>query len=82
MNIFEPTEFSAEQPQSPGLLLKVSLDHAKGQIWRNLLVPANAHLGWIHAVIQVSMGWTNSHLHQFTFKDKTSPTQASTSTTR
>ena len=71
MNIFEPTEFSAEQPQSPGLFLKVSLDHAKGQIWRNLLVPANAHLGWIHAVIQVSMGWTNSHLHQFTFKDKT-----------
>jgi|GEM_PF-1447972 hypothetical protein len=71
MNIFEPNDFTTEQTRSPGLLLKVSLDHAKGQIWRNLLVPANAHLGWIHAVIQVSMGWTNSHLHQFTFKDKT-----------
>jgi len=71
MNIFEPNDFTGEEPQSPGLFLKVSLDHAKGQIWRTLLVPANAHLGWIHAVIQVSMGWTNSHLHQFTFKDKT-----------
>ncbi len=71
MNIFAPNDFTAEQPQSPGLFLKVSLDHAKGQIWRTLLVPANAHLGWMHAVVQVSMGWTNSHLHQFTFKDKT-----------
>jgi hypothetical protein len=28
-------------------------------------VPGNATLGWLHAVIQVAMGWTNSHLHQF-----------------
>jgi hypothetical protein len=67
MNIFEPNDFTAEPPQYPGLFLKVGLNHAKGQIWRTLLVPTNAHPGWIHAVIQVSMGWTNSHLHQFTF---------------
>jgi Plasmid pRiA4b ORF-3-like protein len=29
-------------------------------------VPGEANLGWLHAVIQVAMGWTNSHLHQFT----------------
>src|SRR5262249_31922490 len=28
-------------------------------------VPAKANLGWLHAVLQVAMGWTNSHLHQF-----------------
>jgi hypothetical protein len=28
-------------------------------------VPGDANLGWLHAVIQVAMGWTNSHLHQF-----------------
>ncbi len=26
---------------------------------------AAANLGWLHAVLQVAMGWTNSHLHQF-----------------
>ena len=34
-------------------------------IWRRLQVPGDANLGWLHAVIQVAMGWTNSHLHQF-----------------
>ena len=28
-------------------------------------MPGNASLGWLHAVLQVAMGWTNSHLHQF-----------------
>jgi hypothetical protein len=35
-----------------------------------LIIPATANLGWLHAVIQVSMGWTNSHLHQFHLDDK------------
>jgi hypothetical protein len=45
--------------------LKVSLEGIKPLIWRRLQVPGNASLGWLHAVIQVAMGWTNSHLHQF-----------------
>ena len=28
-------------------------------------MPGNANLGWLHAALQVAMGWTNSHLHQF-----------------
>jgi hypothetical protein len=28
-------------------------------------VPGDANLGWLHAVLQVAMSWTNSHLHQF-----------------
>ena len=28
-------------------------------------MPADAKLDWLHAVLQVAMGWTNSHLHQF-----------------
>jgi hypothetical protein len=28
-------------------------------------VPGNANLGWLHAVLQVAIGWTNSHLHHF-----------------
>jgi hypothetical protein len=32
-------------------------------------VPGNASLGWLHAVLQVAMGWTNSHLHHFLTSD-------------
>jgi hypothetical protein len=38
-------------------------------IWRKLLVRGDINLGLLHAVIQVSMGWTNSHLHQFEIGD-------------
>ncbi len=45
--------------------LKVLLIGTKPPIWRRLQVPGNASLGWLHAVLQLAMGWTNSHLHQF-----------------
>jgi hypothetical protein len=45
--------------------LKVVLNKTKPTVWRRLQVPGNANLGWLHAVLQVAMGWTNSHLHQF-----------------
>jgi hypothetical protein len=45
--------------------LRVSLEGMEPLIWRRLQVPGSASLGWLHAVIQVAMGWTNSHLHQF-----------------
>jgi hypothetical protein len=45
--------------------LEVMLSHVKPPVWRHLQVPGNANLGWLHAVIQVAVGWTNSHLHQF-----------------
>jgi hypothetical protein len=39
-------------------------------VWRRLLVRGDVNLGLLHAVIQVAMGWTNSHLHQFTIGKK------------
>jgi hypothetical protein len=45
--------------------LKVVLIGSNPAIWRRLRVPGNANLGWLHAVLQVAMGWTNSHLHHF-----------------
>ena len=45
--------------------LKIVVHGTKPPIWRRLLVPGNANLGWLHAAIQVATGWTNSHLHQF-----------------
>jgi hypothetical protein len=45
--------------------IKVTLMHSKPPIWRRLLVSGNATLFDLHKIIQIAMGWTNSHLHQF-----------------
>lgn len=50
---------------SPIFRLRVVLSGTKPVIWRLVQVPGTAKLGWLHAVLQVAMGWTNSHLHQF-----------------
>jgi hypothetical protein len=45
--------------------LKVTLDGIAPPIWRRLEVPASLRLERLHAVLQVALGWTNSHLHVF-----------------
>jgi len=45
--------------------IKISLIGAKPPIWRTVLVAGDLGLGAFHDVIQVAMGWTDSHLHQF-----------------
>ncbi len=47
------------------LQLKISLDDISPPIWRRVLVPDSMTLGELHSVIQIAMGWTNSHLHEF-----------------
>jgi hypothetical protein len=55
----------AGKANAPVYQLKVVLIGSKPAVWRRLQVPGNANLGWLHAVLQVAMGWTNSHLHHF-----------------
>ena len=38
---------------------------SKPPVWREVQVPADLTLSDLHAVIQTSMGWFTSHLHQF-----------------
>jgi len=45
--------------------LEVRLDEVKPAVWRRLVVPSAARLDELHAVLQVAMGWTDSHLHMF-----------------
>ena len=45
--------------------IKATLDESKPPIWRRILVPSNITLEKFHYMLQVAMGWTNSHLHQF-----------------
>lgn|GEM_PF-455570 len=52
-------------PTAPIYQLKVTLQGAKPPIWRRILVPGDTTLEQLHKVIQLCMGWTDSHLHQF-----------------
>lgn len=45
--------------------IKVALDDSKPPIWRRLLVSGDTRLSELHGIIQIAMGWTDSHLHQF-----------------
>ncbi|MDP9314400.1 MAG: plasmid pRiA4b ORF-3 family protein [Chloroflexota bacterium] len=49
--------------------LKVTLYDSKPPIWRRIQVPATVTLGQLHRILQVVMGWTDSHLHQFIVGD-------------
>lgn len=45
--------------------LKVTLTGSKPSIWRRILVPDSVTLYELHIILQISMGWTDSHLHEF-----------------
>jgi len=45
--------------------LKVTLNGTGSPIWRRILVPENVTLYQLHTILQIVMGWTDSHLHQF-----------------
>jgi len=45
--------------------IKVTLIDSKPPIWRRILVPDSIMLSQLHIILQIVMGWTNSHLHQF-----------------
>jgi len=45
--------------------MKVILKGSKPPIWRRVLIPSDITLDRLHKVIQICMGWTDTHLHQF-----------------
>ena len=49
------------------LQLKISLvGVSKPPVWRRVLVPPTMRLDRLHDVIQAVMGWTDTHMHEFT----------------
>jgi hypothetical protein len=50
--------------------IKVTLRYTRPPIWRRLLVPAGLALDVLHDVLQVAMGWDDSHLHDFRIGQK------------
>ena len=55
---------SSEGP-IPGYQLKLAVAFSEPLIWRTIQVPGNMTLALLHKVIQVCMGWHDSHTHQF-----------------
>jgi hypothetical protein len=45
--------------------LKISLKGLQPPIWRRIQIPGDISLFKLHFLIQIAMGWTNSHLHEF-----------------
>ena len=45
--------------------VRIALLDTRPAIWRRLLVPPHFTLRRFHQAIQLAMGWTNSHLHEF-----------------
>ena len=49
--------------------LRITLIESRPRIWRRILVEEDILLSDLHKIIQTTMGWTNSHLHQFVKDD-------------
>lgn len=45
--------------------LKVTLQDISPPIWRRLLVTSTVSLEDLHIILQIVMGWTDSHMHEF-----------------
>jgi hypothetical protein len=56
--------------ESKAYQLKVTLRGARPPIWRRLEVKGETTLFMLHEILQLAMGWTDSHLHQFIAKGK------------
>ncbi len=48
--------------------LRVELLEVAPTVWRRLLVPESITLPKLHRVLQIALGWTNSHLHEFVIR--------------
>jgi hypothetical protein len=51
------------------LSLKITVNNTNPTIWRKVLVPASVKFFDLHHIIQISMGWKNSHLFEFQVGD-------------
>jgi hypothetical protein len=55
-----------EKRAATGVLsLKVTLRDIRPPIWRRIVMPGTMNLHDLHMAIQLTMGWTDSHLHAF-----------------
>lgn len=80
--VFPATKKSADKKDDkpvPSYLLHIAIAFSDPPIWRRIQVPGEYTLTQLHDVIQRSMGWSDSHVHQFLVgKISYEPTMTST----
>lgn len=47
------------------MVLKVTLREVKPPVWRRLRVASDLTLRELRHVLQIALGWSDSHLHEF-----------------
>ena len=47
----------------------ITLEGSSPKIYRKVIVPENLSFAKFHLVIQIAMGWQNSHIYQFSLGD-------------
>jgi hypothetical protein len=61
---------AAEAPSVFIYQLRVWLREISPVIWRRLLVRSDSNIADLHYTLQIAMGWTDTHLHQFLIRGK------------
>lgn len=54
----------------PVARVRVELRSVRPSVWRRVDVPLSCTLAALHDIIQAAMGWTDSHLHEFTIGER------------
>lgn len=50
------------------LVLRVTIDHTRPQIWRRVRVRSDVLLSELHSVLQCALGWEDRHMHAFSIR--------------
>ena len=50
--------------------VRIELRSVRPIVWRRVDVPLSSTLAALHEIIQVAMGWTDSHLHEFAIGER------------
>lgn len=58
-------ETKKDDKQVPSYILHISITFSDPLIWRRIQVPGTFTLAQLHDTIQLSMGWSDSYVHQF-----------------
>ncbi len=53
----------------PIFTLHIQIQDLKPEVWRRMTVDGSDSLGRLHHFIQVAMGWSDSHMHEFNLGD-------------
>jgi len=65
-----PTKRARSQSSPSVFILKVELLDSEPLIWRRIYIDGRTRLNAFHHILQAAMGWTDSHLHEFTIREK------------